>query len=229
MKYSLPKILFAMDLSDPSEMKNAKEILTQYPSLCIEDILQLLSKSMENEVIREFAVKQLDSNVNDVDLELYLLQLVQALRYEKSLYSLEDKEVIVKKKIQVVRQRIPETVETPEVASQTEDVTMEKPEVSTEVSAEVSAEVSTENGESVDVPNPIPEPIEEVVEEEVEETQIKTVVVPISPLLSLLIQRCSKKRSLASLFLHYIRVEGNSNAPNPKDHNQGKLLPPFSL
>ena len=52
--------------------------------------------------------------------------------------------------------------------------------------------------------------------------QTKLVITPVSPLLVLLIHRCAHKRSLASLFLHYIRVEGNGNAPNPKDRNTGK-------
>ena len=209
MKNSLPKILYAMDLSDPVEMKNAEEMLKQYPSLAIEDILQLLSKSMKNEVVREFAVKQLDKNCNDAELELYLLQLVQALRYEKQLYSIEEKEEIVIVSPQTPVQEIQEVEEKKQVE-------------------QVSEEMSKQPEQPIEQPTeqPIEQPIEQSVQSEPvtpgeEIKQTKLVITPVSPLLVLLIHRCAHKRSLASLFLHYIRVEGNGNAPNPKDRNTG--------
>lgn len=212
MKYSLPKILAVMDLDDPVEMKNAMGMLTQYPSLCIEDILQLLGKEMKYEAIRAFAVDQLNHTVNDEDLELYLLQLVQALRYENQLLVKEEKEVIVKRKITMVREKTEE-----------EEPTETGAEPAAEQPVEAPKEEETNANEtlpSVDE-TPATEQIDDVIEEEVEEVQMVPVIKPVSPLLCLLIERCSNKRSLASLFLHYVRVEGNGNAPNPKDRNEG--------
>lgn len=201
-----------MDLDDPVEMKNAMGMLTQYPSLCIEDILQLLGKEMKYEAIRAFAVDQLNHTVNDEDLELYLLQLVQALRYENQLLVKEEKEVIVKRKITMVREKTEE-----------EEPTETGAEPAAEQPVEAPKEEETNANETPVDETPATEQIDDVIEEEVEEVQIVPVIKPVSPLLCLLIERCSNKRSLASLFLHYVRVEGNGNAPNPKDRNEGML------
>ena len=63
------------------------------------------------------------------------------------------------------------------------------------------------------------EPEEEVIEEEVEEKKLVEVMTPRSPLLQFLIRRCSAERTLASLLLHYLRVEGNKNAKSESERN----------
>ena len=60
-----------------------------------------------------------------------------------------------------------------------------------------------------------------MIEEEIEEKKMVEVMVPHSPLLQFLIRRCAVERTLASLLLHYIRVEGNKNAKNASERNQG--------
>lgn len=60
LRHALPKILYAMDLSDPMEEKNAIDMLEQWPELCLEDALQLLSNSIKQKDVRAFAVKKLD-------------------------------------------------------------------------------------------------------------------------------------------------------------------------
>ena len=106
LRHALPKILYAMDLSDPMEEKNAIDMLEQWPELCLEDALQLLSNSIKQKDVRAFAVKKLDAwetvacvrgrLLDDESLKLYLLQLVQALRYESDLMGREMKEVVEK-------------------------------------------------------------------------------------------------------------------------------------
>lgn len=60
MRHALPKILYAMDMSDPEEERFAVSMLDQWPELCIEDALELLSSSIHQEAVRRYAVEQLD-------------------------------------------------------------------------------------------------------------------------------------------------------------------------
>ena len=239
LRHALPKILYAMDLSDPMEEKNAIDMLEQWPELCLEDALQLLSNSIKQKDVRAFAVKKLDAwetvacvrgrLLDDESLKLYLLQLVQALRYESDLMGREMKEVVEKRVVRIVKEKSEESVaeavenvektekqtpeETPE-KTETEDAPTTTPEPAPEVTpVEETESKPTEESES--------KPEEEVIEEEIEEKKMVEVMVPHSPLLQFLIRRCAVERTLASLLLHYIRVEGNKNAKNASERNQG--------
>lgn len=239
LRHALPKILYAMDLSDPMEEKNAIDMLEQWPELCLEDALQLLSNSIKQKDVRAFAVKKLDAwetvacvrgrLLDDESLKLYLLQLVQALRYESDLMGREMKEVVEKRVVRIVKEKSEESVaeavenvektekqtpeETPE-KTETEDAPTTTPEPAPEVTpVEETESKPTEETES--------KPEEEVIEEEIEEKKMVEVMVPHSPLLQFLIRRCAVERTLASLLLHYIRVEGNKNAKNASERNQG--------
>lgn len=243
LRHALPKILYAMDLSDPMEEKNAIDMLEQWPELCLEDALQLLSNSIKQKDVRAFAVKKLDAwetvacvmdrLLDDESLKLYLLQLVQALRYESDLMGREMKEVVEKRVVRIVKEKSEESVaeavenvektekqtpeETPE-KTETEDAPTTTPEPAPEVTpAEETEAKPTEESES--------KPEEEVIEEEIEEKKMVEVMVPHSPLLQFLIRRCAVERTLASLLLHYIRVEGNKNAKNASERNQGDFCP----
>lgn len=244
LRHALPKILYAMDLSDPMEEKNAIDMLEQWPELCLEDALQLLSNSIKQKDVRAFAVKKLDTwetvacvrgrLLDDESLKLYLLQLVQALRYESDLMGREMKEVVEKRVVRIVKEKSEESV--------AENVE-EKPTESVEEKPAENVEKTEEKTETEDAPTTIPEPApevtpveeteskpteeteskpeEEVIEEEIEEKKMVEVMVPHSPLLQFLIRRCAVERTLASLLLHYIRVEGNKNAKNASERNQG--------
>ena len=239
LRHALPKILYAMDLSDPMEEKNAIDMLEQWPELCLEDALQLLSNSIKQKDVRAFAVKKLDAwetvacvrgrLLDDESLKLYLLQLVQALRYESDLMGREMKEVVEKRVVRIVKEKSEESVaeavenvektekqtpeETPE-KTETEDAPTTTPEPAPEVTP-------TEETESKPIEENESKPEEEVIEEEIEEKKMVEVMVPHSPLLQFLIRRCAVERTLASLLLHYIRVEGNKNAKNASERNQG--------
>lgn len=247
LRHALPKILYAMDLSDPMEEKNAIDMLEQWPELCLEDALQLLSNSIKQKDVRAFAVKKLDAwetvacvrgrLLDDESLKLYLLQLVQALRYESDLMGREMKEVVEKRVVRIVKEKSEESV-----AEAVENVE-EKPVENVEKTEKQTPEETPEKTETEDAPTTIPEPApevtpaeeteskpteeteskpeEEVIEEEIEEKKMVEVMVPHSPLLQFLIRRCAVERTLASLLLHYIRVEGNKNAKNASERNQG--------
>ena len=247
LRHALPKILYAMDLSDPMEEKNAIDMLEQWPELCLEDALQLLSNSIKQKDVRAFAVKKLDAwetvacvrgrLLDDESLKLYLLQLVQALRYESDLMGREMKEVVEKRVVRIVKEKSEEGVEEKPVES------VEKAVENVEKTEKQTPEETPEKTETEDAPTTTPEPApevtpaeeteskpteeseskpeEEVIEEEIEEKKMVEVMVPHSPLLQFLIRRCAVERTLASLLLHYIRVEGNKNAKNASERNQG--------
>ena len=252
LRHALPKILYAMDLSDPMEEKNAIDMLEQWPELCLEDALQLLSDSIKQKDVRAFAVKKLDAwetvacvrgrLLDDESLKLYLLQLVQALRYESDLMGREMKEVVEKRVVRIVKEKseegVAENVEEKPV-EMVEEKPVESVEKTEEKTEEQTAEETPEKTETEDAPTTIPEPApevtpveeteskpeEEVIEEEIEEKKMVEVMVPHSPLLQFLIRRCAVERTLASLLLHYIRVEGNKNAKNASERNQGDFCP----
>ena len=190
MRHALPKILCSMDLTDPTEAAQAVAMLEQWPELCVEDALQLLSKRMPHPTVRAYAVEQLDRQLSDEDLQLYLLQLVQALRYEQLPCRCEIQEEQVKHMVRLEKQ-----VTTPTVTTELEAVS-----------------------DSIDLVPEAGEP--EVIEEEVTETVQHQVFVPQSPLLKFICTRCSIHRSLASLCLNYIHVETNQDTEEESQRNE---------
>lgn len=176
----------------------------------------------------------MDRLLDDESLKLYLLQLVQALRYESDLMGREMKEVVEKRVVRIVKEKSEEgvaenveekptesveekpaeNVEKTEEKTETEDAATTTPEPAPEVTP-------TEETESKPTEETESKPEEEVIEEEIEEKKMVEVMVPHSPLLQFLIRRCAVERTLASLLLHYIRVEGNKNAKNASERNQG--------
>lgn len=80
-KRSLTKFLRAVDWTDIEETKEALEMLEGWAPIDIADSLELLSSYFKNSDVRKYAVSQL-SRADDDELQNYLLQLVQALRYE---------------------------------------------------------------------------------------------------------------------------------------------------
>ncbi|GLC43266.1 hypothetical protein PLESTF_000410600 [Pleodorina starrii] len=78
---ALTKFLQCVDWSDAAEAKQAAELMRQWAPISAADALELLSPDFRAEVVREHAVQALQAHDPD-ELSQYLLQLVQALRYE---------------------------------------------------------------------------------------------------------------------------------------------------
>jgi phosphatidylinositol 3-kinase len=83
---ALTKFLKAVDWSDVSEADRAVDLMRQWEPIDTADALELLSKTFAHESVRRYAVERLEA-ANDDELCLYLLQLVQALAYERELES----------------------------------------------------------------------------------------------------------------------------------------------
>ncbi|CAK0874879.1 unnamed protein product [Prorocentrum cordatum] len=83
---ALTKFLHAVDWSDLEERQHAIELLGHWSKVDIDDALELLSKDFRGvPQVRRHAVRRLEDATDD-EVQLYLLQLVQALRYETSAY-----------------------------------------------------------------------------------------------------------------------------------------------
>lgn len=77
------KFLRCVTWSDVSESSQALELLNEWGPIPTADALELLSSSFPYEGVRAYAVKQLHK-ADQEELGNYLLQLVQALRYEQT-------------------------------------------------------------------------------------------------------------------------------------------------
>ncbi|PPQ95727.1 hypothetical protein CVT26_008370 [Gymnopilus dilepis] len=83
-KKGLTKFLKSVAWKDSAEVKQAvEELLPQWTEIDMDDALELLGPGTVDSRVRAFAVKQL-SRADDEELLLYLLQLVQALKFESA-------------------------------------------------------------------------------------------------------------------------------------------------
>jgi phosphatidylinositol 3-kinase len=83
-KKALTKFLSIIDWGDEQETKQATDLLGEWVDVDVEDALKLLSADFTNEKVRGYAIQRL-VRADREELLLYLLQLVQALRYEPGL------------------------------------------------------------------------------------------------------------------------------------------------
>ncbi|KAH6894176.1 kinase-like domain-containing protein [Thelonectria olida] len=80
-KRALTKFVKSVNWSDQSESKLAIQALGRWTEIEVDDALELLGPSFDNAAVRSYAVDRLRKS-DDNELLLYLLQLVQALKYE---------------------------------------------------------------------------------------------------------------------------------------------------
>eukprot|EP00200_Dunaliella_tertiolecta_P009890 CAMPEP_0202375868 /NCGR_PEP_ID=MMETSP1127-20130417/6472_1 /ASSEMBLY_ACC=CAM_ASM_000462 /TAXON_ID=3047 /ORGANISM="Dunaliella tertiolecta, Strain CCMP1320" /LENGTH=1054 /DNA_ID=CAMNT_0048973485 /DNA_START=2551 /DNA_END=5712 /DNA_ORIENTATION=+ len=79
---ALTKFLQCVDWGDATEGRQAAELMAGWVPIDTADALELLSPAFKNEEVRSHAVSVLQQK-DDEELLSYLLQLVQALRYER--------------------------------------------------------------------------------------------------------------------------------------------------
>ena len=78
----MAKFLQAIDWSNPGAVREAHSLLADWGTLEPKDALELLDARYADERVRMYAVQCLDA-MSDEELELYMLQLVQVLKYEQ--------------------------------------------------------------------------------------------------------------------------------------------------
>ncbi|CAF4327322.1 unnamed protein product, partial [Rotaria sp. Silwood2] len=81
-KKALAKFLQCVHWDKEEEVKQALDLLQQWVTMDTDDALELLGPTYHHPKVRSYAVSRL-RQASDEDLLLYLLQLVQALRYER--------------------------------------------------------------------------------------------------------------------------------------------------
>ncbi|KAJ9161603.1 Phosphatidylinositol 3-kinase VPS34 [Coniochaeta hoffmannii] len=80
-KRALTKFVKSVNWQDLAESKQAVQVLGRWTDIDVDDALELLGPTFDNSEVRAYAVARL-GNSDDNELLLYLLQLVQALKYE---------------------------------------------------------------------------------------------------------------------------------------------------
>ncbi|KAL5598929.1 hypothetical protein BROUX41_003752 [Berkeleyomyces rouxiae] len=80
-KRALTKFVKSVNWSEATEVKQAEQLLSRWTDIDVDDALELFGPSFESPIVRAFAVERL-RKAEDAELQLYLLQLVQALKYE---------------------------------------------------------------------------------------------------------------------------------------------------
>lgn len=81
-KRALTKFVKSVAWNEPSEARQAVQLLPKWTEIDIDDALELLGPTFDNSAVRAYAVDRL-READDEELLLYLLQLVQALKFEK--------------------------------------------------------------------------------------------------------------------------------------------------
>ncbi|KAH6674938.1 kinase-like domain-containing protein [Halenospora varia] len=80
-KRALTKFVKSVNWQDSSESRQAVQILAKWTEVDVDDALELLGPNFDNSAVRAYAVDRLRKSDDD-ELLLYLLQLVQALKFE---------------------------------------------------------------------------------------------------------------------------------------------------
>lgn len=78
---ALTKFLECVNWNRPGEVRQALSMMRQWAPMDVEDALELLTPKFTHPAVRRYAISRL-KQAPDEDLLLYLLQLVQALKYE---------------------------------------------------------------------------------------------------------------------------------------------------
>ena len=81
-KRALTKFVKSVNWQDQGEARQAVQILPKWTEIDVDDALELLGPTFDNQTVRAYAVTRLRKS-DDEELLLYLLQLVQALKFEK--------------------------------------------------------------------------------------------------------------------------------------------------
>ncbi|ETN41992.1 uncharacterized protein HMPREF1541_03931 [Cyphellophora europaea CBS 101466] len=80
-KRALTKVVKATDWSNQKEARALTELIPRWAEIDVDAALELLGPTIDNPVVRAYAVDRL-RKADDNELQLYLLQLVQALKFE---------------------------------------------------------------------------------------------------------------------------------------------------
>ena len=89
-KRALTKVVKATDWNSPKEARAMTDLIPRWAEIDVDAALELLGPTFEDPAVRAYAVDRL-RKADDDELQLYLLQLVQALKFESQ--NLQDEEL----------------------------------------------------------------------------------------------------------------------------------------
>ncbi|CAK7268073.1 Phosphatidylinositol (PI) 3-kinase [Sporothrix epigloea] len=78
---AVTKFVKSVNWQDAAEAKQAAQVLGRWTNIAVDDALELLGPTFDHRAVRTYAVERLRKS-GDSELLLYLLQLVQALKFE---------------------------------------------------------------------------------------------------------------------------------------------------
>ena len=81
-KRAMTKFVKSVAWQDQSEVRQAIQLLPKWTEIDVDDALELLGPTFDHQAVRAYAVDRL-RKADDEELLMYLLQLVQALKFEK--------------------------------------------------------------------------------------------------------------------------------------------------
>ena len=81
-KRALTKVVKATDWSSPKEARTMTDLIPKWAEIDVDAALELLGPTVTSPIVRAYAVDRL-RKADDDELQLYLLQLVQALKFEE--------------------------------------------------------------------------------------------------------------------------------------------------
>lgn len=90
-KRALTKLVKSVNWKETVESRQAISLLPKWVEIDVDDALELLGPSVQNPEVRAYAVERL-RKADDEELLLYLLQLVQALKFEPPVTSRDEHE-----------------------------------------------------------------------------------------------------------------------------------------
>ena len=79
----IPRLFLSCDYNNPNINQEIEKVIKKVSELSVVKAIELLSGKFVNEIVRNFAVNNL-KKVSPANIQAYLLQLVQALKYEKN-------------------------------------------------------------------------------------------------------------------------------------------------
>ncbi|KAI1873970.1 uncharacterized protein JN550_003239 [Neoarthrinium moseri] len=80
-KRAMTKFVKSVNWQDQSESKQAIQVMAKWTEIDVDDALELLGPTFDAPAVRSYSVDRLQK-ADDNELQLYLLQLVQALKFE---------------------------------------------------------------------------------------------------------------------------------------------------
>ncbi|XP_055837227.1 phosphatidylinositol 3-kinase catalytic subunit type 3 [Episyrphus balteatus] len=212
-KKALTKFLKCINWQTPAEVLQALSLLAKWTPMDVEDALELLSPSFSHPDVRKYAITRL-MQAPDEDLLLYLLQLVQALKYENINNIIESYKLIAPERdiIKSLDDHLFDQSSGSDVSlsvstkqqQQTQSV-IQKSSVQVEVSQRSLPMAISVN--SVDEDNALTNPSIASVTSEASNTLMSENSTGPSDLSTFLIQRACKNPTLANYFYWYLSIE----------------------